>query len=139
MNNFVPLPHSRVAVTFVRHARPPHTARVRLLSRTDGPAFGRRLHAMLRPGLFLYRDLTDLAGGEDWWRQVEAAIRSVEHVVLLLSEARCARPTSRGNGSSRASRAPSARTVASPHNSRWDPSSKRLTRITLPKAASHAR
>ena len=40
----------------------------------------------------LYRDLTDLEGGEDWWRQGEAAIRSVEHVVLVLSEARLRSP-----------------------------------------------
>ena len=55
---------------------------------TDGLEFARRLQAGLEAeGLSLYRDLSDLEGGEDWWRQVEAAIRSVEHVVLVLSPA----------------------------------------------------
>lgn len=57
-------------------------------SRKDSLEFARRLQALLEAeGFSLYRDLTDLEGGEDWWRQVEAAIRSVEHVVLVLSEA----------------------------------------------------
>ena len=57
-------------------------------SRKDGLEFARRLQALLEAeGLSLYRDLNDLEGGEDWWRQVEAAIRSVEHVVLVLSPA----------------------------------------------------
>ena len=57
-------------------------------SRKDGLEFARRLQALLEAeGLSLYRDLTDLEGGEDWWRQVEAAIRGVEHVVLVLSPA----------------------------------------------------
>jgi hypothetical protein len=57
-------------------------------SRQDSLEFGRRLQAWLEAeGLSLYRDLTNLEGGDDWWRQVEAAIRSVEHVVLVLSDA----------------------------------------------------
>lgn len=37
-------------------------------------------------GLSVYRDLTAFEGGGDWWRQIAAAIRSVEHVVLVLSQ-----------------------------------------------------
>ena len=55
-------------------------------SRTDGLAFARRLQALLEAeGFSVYGDLGDLRGGEDWWRQIEVAIRSVEHVVLVLS------------------------------------------------------
>lgn len=57
-------------------------------SRGDSLEFARRLHGLLEgEGLSLYRDLADLEGGDDWWRQVEAAIRTVEHVVLVLSPA----------------------------------------------------
>ena len=67
--------------------RDPSTPRVFLsYSRKDGLEFARRLQAMLEAeGLSLYRDLSDLEGGEDWWRQVETAIKSVEHVVLVLT------------------------------------------------------
>src|SRR5262249_419223 len=55
-------------------------------SRKDGLEFARGLQAMLEAeGLSLYRDLSDLEGGVDWWRQVETAIKSVEHVVLVLT------------------------------------------------------
>ncbi len=69
--------------------RDPTTPRVFVsYSRTDGLEFARRLQTALEAeDLSLYRDLHDLVGGEDWWRQVEAAIRSVEHVVLVLSPA----------------------------------------------------
>jgi hypothetical protein len=67
--------------------RDPATPRVFLSSsRKDGLEFARRLQAMIEAeGLSLYRDLSDLEGGEDWWRQVETAIKSVEHVVMVLS------------------------------------------------------
>ena len=67
--------------------RDPATPRVFLsYSRKDGLEFARRLQAMLEAeGLSLYRDLSDLEGGEDWWRQVETAIKSVEHVVMVLT------------------------------------------------------
>lgn len=62
-------------------------------SRRDAPDFARdlatRLHA---ENLSLYRDLTHLEGGVDWWRQVEEAIRTVEHVVLVLTPAALASP-----------------------------------------------
>jgi WD40 repeat protein len=57
-------------------------------SRTDSLDFARRVESLLEAeGLLVYRDLSHLEGGEDWWRQVEAAIRCVEHVVLVLSPA----------------------------------------------------
>jgi hypothetical protein len=67
--------------------RDPSNPRVFLsYSRKDGLESARRLQAILQAeGLSLYRDLSDLEGGEDWWRQVEAAIKSVEHVVLVLT------------------------------------------------------
>jgi hypothetical protein len=67
----------------------PNTPRVFVsYSREDGLEFARRLQAFLEAeGLSLYRDLNDLKGGEDWWRQIEVAIRSVEHLVLVLSPA----------------------------------------------------
>ena len=42
-------------------------------SRKDSLEFARGL--LEAEGFSLYRDLT-VEGGEDWWRQVEAAIRS---------------------------------------------------------------
>jgi hypothetical protein len=67
--------------------RDPATPRVFLsYSRKDGLEFARRLQSMLEAErLSLYRDLSNLEGGEDWWRQVETAIKSVEHVVLVLT------------------------------------------------------
>jgi WD40 repeat protein len=67
--------------------RDPYAPRVFIsYSRRDGLDFARRLQTLLEAeGLSLYRDLNDLEGAEDWWRQVESAIRSVEHVVLVLT------------------------------------------------------
>jgi WD40 repeat protein len=67
--------------------RDPSSPRVFLsYSRKDGLEVARRLQAILEAeGLSLYRDLSDLDGGEDWWRQVETAIKGVEHVVLVLT------------------------------------------------------
>ena len=88
--------------------RDPATPRVFLsYSRKDGLEFARRLQAMLEAeGLSLYRDLSHLDGGEDWWRQVETAIKSVEHVVMVLTPS-CAPVTLRiaTNGSWRARKA----------------------------------
>jgi hypothetical protein len=59
--------------------RDPNTPQVFVsYSRTDRlqSASARRLQALVETeGLSLYRDLNDLEGGEDWWRQLEAAIR----------------------------------------------------------------
>src|SRR5438046_2185058 len=69
--------------------RDPGTPRVFVsYSRADSLEFARRVQALLEAeGLSLYRDLSNLQGGQDWWRQVEEAIRTVEHVVLVLSPA----------------------------------------------------
>jgi WD40 repeat protein len=62
-------------------------------SRQDAPDFARDLATRLQAENFsLYRDLTHLEGGVDWWRQVEEAIRTVEHVVLVLTPAALASP-----------------------------------------------
>src|SRR5262245_48985101 len=68
--------------------RDPGNPRVFVCYSRSDIEFVRRLQALLEAeGLSLYRDLTNLEGSDDWWRQVEAAIRSVEHVVLVLSPA----------------------------------------------------
>ena len=55
-------------------------------SRKDGLKLARELEEKLTAaGLSLYRDIPDLVGGEDWWRQIEKAIRTVEHLVLVLT------------------------------------------------------
>jgi WD40 repeat protein len=55
-------------------------------SRKDRLEFARDLQKRLEAeGLSLYRDLSHLDGGEDWWRQIEAAIRSIEHLVMVLT------------------------------------------------------
>jgi WD40 repeat protein len=62
-------------------------------SRRDAPDFAHDLATRLSAeNLSLYRDLTHLEGGVDWWRQVEEAIRTVEHVVLVLTPAALASP-----------------------------------------------
>jgi hypothetical protein len=62
-------------------------------SRQDAPDIARDLAARLHgENLSLYRDLTHLEGGVDWWRQIEEAIRTVEHVVLVLTPASLTSP-----------------------------------------------
>lgn len=56
-------------------------------SRVD-VAYARDLAATLTDlGFTLWRDRSDLEGGENWWQQIEAAIRNVDSMILLLSEA----------------------------------------------------
>jgi WD40 repeat protein len=38
-------------------------------------------------GFTLWRDRSDMEGGENWWQQIEEAIRGVDTMLLLLSEA----------------------------------------------------
>jgi WD40 repeat protein len=75
--------------------RDPNSPRVFLsYSRKDSLDFARALQGRLAAeGLSLYRDLSDQEGGEDWWRQIEATIRAVEHVVLVLSPAAMQSPS----------------------------------------------
>jgi hypothetical protein len=62
-------------------------------SRRDALYFASNLATRLQAeNLSLYRDLTHLEGGVDWWRQVEEAIRTVEHVVLVLTPASLVSP-----------------------------------------------
>ncbi len=48
--------------------------------------FARDLYAKLRDlGFTLWRDRSDMEGGEDWWRQIQEAIENVETMILVLS------------------------------------------------------
>ncbi|MFN7209347.1 MAG: TIR domain-containing protein, partial [Aggregatilineales bacterium] len=49
-------------------------------------AFARDLYKKLSAqGFTLWRDLNDMEGGEDWWRQIQEAIENVDTMVLILS------------------------------------------------------
>src|ERR1700749_1715438 len=55
-------------------------------ARSDGLPFSRDLSRRLQEeGLAVWRDLTDIEGGRGWWEQIEEAIRSVDHLILVLS------------------------------------------------------
>jgi WD40 repeat protein len=56
-------------------------------SRVD-VAYARQLTETLSDlGFSLWRDRSDMEGGENWWQQIEEAIRGVDTMLLLLSEA----------------------------------------------------
>ncbi len=57
-------------------------------SRKDGADFARDLRASLeKESLSFWQDLTALEGGQDWWSQIENALRSEElqHFILVVS------------------------------------------------------
>jgi WD40 repeat protein len=58
-------------------------------ARTDGFALGRALGDRLARdhGLSVWRDLADLEGGGDWWRQITDAIDRVEYLILVMTPA----------------------------------------------------
>ncbi|RMF53527.1 MAG: toll/interleukin-1 receptor domain-containing protein, partial [Chloroflexota bacterium] len=48
--------------------------------------FARDLHAKLQAqGFTLWRDRSDMEGGENWWQQIQEAIENVDTMVLVLS------------------------------------------------------
>ncbi len=50
--------------------------------------FARELHEKLSAqGFTLWRDRSDMEGGDDWWRQIQEAIENVDTMVLILSPA----------------------------------------------------
>src|SRR5262245_42445664 len=56
-------------------------------SRADA-TFARDLHDKLQAlGFKLWRDRNDMAAGEDWWQQIQKAIRTADTMVLVLSPA----------------------------------------------------
>ena len=62
-------------------------------ARRDGTAAARALRERLEPeGSVVWHDLAELRGGRDWWRQVEAALCAVEHVVWLVTPGSLASP-----------------------------------------------
>jgi WD40 repeat protein len=58
-------------------------------ARADGAQFGRTLSDRLTRdhGFSVWRDLADLEGGSDWWRQIAEAIDHVEYLVLVMTPA----------------------------------------------------
>ena len=59
-------------------------------SRRDGAAFARELRIMLeQQPLSVWQDVVALEGGQDWWSQIENALRSKElqHFVLVVTTA----------------------------------------------------
>jgi hypothetical protein len=57
-------------------------------ARADAEEAARDLVALLTEhALSAWLDHLDLEGGTDWWRQVEAALQRVEHLVLILTPA----------------------------------------------------
>lgn len=67
-------------------------------SRKDGAAFAAGLREMLRKqDLSIWQDIVALEGGQDWWSQIENAIRSkaLHHFVLVVTPAALASPVVR--------------------------------------------
>ena len=57
-------------------------------ARSDGEAFARALRRRLESeGFSLWQDRTRMEGGKDWWEQIDAALRVVEYMVLVLTPA----------------------------------------------------
>ena len=58
-------------------------------ARSDGLEFGRALSERLTRdhGLRVWRDLANLEGGSDWWRQITEVIDRVEYLVLVITPA----------------------------------------------------
>src|ERR1700733_5490325 len=59
-------------------------------SRRDGAELARELRAQLETeDLSVWQDLVALEGGEDWWTQIERALRSkdLQHFILVVSPA----------------------------------------------------
>jgi len=58
-------------------------------ARRDGADFSRTLSERLAKehGFTVWRDLSQLEGGTDWWQQITDAIRRVEYVILVITPA----------------------------------------------------
>jgi WD40 repeat protein len=58
-------------------------------AREDGRAFARDLRQRLisQYAFSVWQDVTDLEGGKDWWKQIVEAIKSVEHLILVVTPA----------------------------------------------------
>jgi WD40 repeat protein len=57
-------------------------------AREDGEEAARHIVDLLTEhGLAAFLDHADLEGGIDWWRQIEAVLQKVEHLVLVLTPA----------------------------------------------------
>ena len=73
---------------WVRSAMPDPTIFVSY-ARSDGFELGRALSERLTRdhGFSVWRDLANLEGGSDWWRQITEAIDRVEYLVLVMTPA----------------------------------------------------
>ncbi|MDH5427905.1 MAG: toll/interleukin-1 receptor domain-containing protein, partial [Nitrospirota bacterium] len=62
-------------------------------ARKDGEDFARDLRQKLIEQKFsLWQDRTQMEGGKDWWDQITQALRQVEYMVLVMTEASLASP-----------------------------------------------
>ncbi|MDH5587926.1 MAG: TIR domain-containing protein, partial [Nitrospirota bacterium] len=65
-------------------------------ARKDGEDFARKLRQKLIEQKFsLWQDRTQMEGGKDWWDQITQALRQVEYMVLVMTEAALASPVVR--------------------------------------------
>ncbi|MDR4459270.1 MAG: TIR domain-containing protein [Nitrospirales bacterium] len=62
-------------------------------ARKDGEDFARDLRQKLTDhGFSLWQDRTQMEGGKDWWNQILEALKQVEYMVLVMTEASLASP-----------------------------------------------
>src|SRR4051812_18644767 len=55
-------------------------------ARSDGAAIAADLRQRLAAeGVSLWQDLVAMEGGQDWWRQIQAAVDKAEYLVLVLT------------------------------------------------------
>ena len=67
---------------------PPESPRIFIsYARSDGKEFAADLRRRLveECHFSLWRDLNEMVGGKDWWRQIEEAIKAVEYLVLVMT------------------------------------------------------
>ncbi|HNP28627.1 MAG TPA: TIR domain-containing protein, partial [Nitrospirales bacterium] len=65
-------------------------------ARKDGEVFARDLRQKLTDhGFSLWQDRTQMEGGKDWWDQILEALKQVEYLVLVMTEAALASPVVR--------------------------------------------
>jgi len=66
-------------------------------ARSDGKNFADDLRRRLieEYHLQVWQDIVELEGGKDWWLQIEAAIKSVEFLVMVMTPGALASQTTR--------------------------------------------
>jgi len=66
-------------------------------ARSDGKSFADDLRHRLSDEYYfqIWQDIVELEGGKDWWLQIEAAIKSVEFLVMVMTPGALASQTTR--------------------------------------------